>query len=260
MPVNPACDPALLGLSNLVALWFLDETSGTTLADSSGNGHDGQLGGNGIFPGPPGGHHTLGVDPVACDNGLALRFNGDFDRVNIPADAAFRTTGAFTILAWLRRNFSDDDGDAGGGIFSCGGIPGLGGGYSLFITRAVTADAQFPLRLGISDASDYQVVTGTTKITYPEPHFLAGVYDGTRLKVYVDGVLDADEAATLSPTFSGTSRPIIGVDPIEPNSSTFSTLDNVAFVARALSDAEVLALYNACRCHPAMRAKVWIMD
>ena len=75
--------------ANLLAHWPLDEGSGTTVTDVTGNGHDG------TFQGDP--------EWVAGELGGALRFDG-FDDYVIHTLPAARTFDSFTVALWVRAD------------------------------------------------------------------------------------------------------------------------------------------------------------
>ena len=79
--VSKAADP------DLVAHWKLDDGSGTTAIDSSGNGNDG------TFVGDP--------QWVAGKLGGALDFDGDGDYVDFGNDTIFDITDAFSLTLWI---------------------------------------------------------------------------------------------------------------------------------------------------------------
>ena len=92
-----ACLIFVLGLfltsaaqADLVGWWRLDDGSGTTAADSSGNGNDG----------------TIQGDPqwVAGKVGGALEFDGDGDYVDCGNDAVFDITEEITLSVWINAN------------------------------------------------------------------------------------------------------------------------------------------------------------
>ena len=104
--------------SDIVAYWKLDDASGTTAFDSSGNSHDG----------------TLEGDPQWVDGQFlgALEFDGSGDYVNCGTEVSFTTVGdggaanGYTISVWI--NPSDPGGD--GKI--CGDIDDSGWGAAGF--------------------------------------------------------------------------------------------------------------------------------
>ncbi|MFO0969605.1 MAG: LamG-like jellyroll fold domain-containing protein, partial [Gemmataceae bacterium] len=76
-------------------------------------------------------------------------------------------------------------------------------------------------------------------------HHVAATYDGTAVKIYLDGVLTGSHAVTGAIRHS-TADAFIGYDPTWPALPTSRTsVDDVALFARALSGGEVRATYNA---------------
>src|SRR5206468_9777237 len=73
--------------SGLIAYWKFDEGSGTTVADSSGNGNTG----------------TLVNGPVwtAGQVGNALFFDGIDDNITVPDSASLDLSSSFTLSAWV---------------------------------------------------------------------------------------------------------------------------------------------------------------
>ena len=75
--------------ASLVGWWKLDDGTGTTALDSTGNKHDG----------------TLVKDPVWTTGkvGGALEFNGTDNFVRIPDDPAltFAASKSYTLAAWV---------------------------------------------------------------------------------------------------------------------------------------------------------------
>ncbi len=86
-------------------------------------------------------------------------------------------------------------------------------------------------------------------ITASEPtlnvwHYVVGVYDGNNAYIYIDGVLQSNKS------FSGTLRsftPIIGGYMNNPADYLNGLIDDVRIYNRALSAAEVAAIYNATK-------------
>lgn len=79
-----------------VGYWKLDETSGTTAADSSGNGHNGTYT-NGPLLNQPG-FTNGGADPAVDFSGSGLA------RVAVPADA-LGLSSVFTVEIWTRAGY-----------------------------------------------------------------------------------------------------------------------------------------------------------
>lgn len=86
--------------SDLVGWWRLDEASGVTASDSSGNGNDGTL---------------INMDPandwVSGQRDGALDFDGWNDYVTCGSDQSLDITDDITIALWLRADDFDGDPD-----------------------------------------------------------------------------------------------------------------------------------------------------
>ncbi|MCH8292637.1 LamG domain-containing protein [Candidatus Poribacteria bacterium] len=83
---------AAIDPSTIVGLWHFDEGNGSTVADSSGNGHDGEIDG------------AVWVDGKMGDG---LEFDGD-DSVIVPDAPDLRIGEQLTMMAWF---FATDIGD-----------------------------------------------------------------------------------------------------------------------------------------------------
>ena len=83
-----------------VAHWMLDETTGTTAIDSTGNGH------NGMYENGP----TLGESAMF---GMGARFDGVNDRVRVPDNSAFSSHAStgLTVAAWVKVHAFNTDGN-----------------------------------------------------------------------------------------------------------------------------------------------------
>lgn len=113
-------------------------------------------------------------------------------------------------------------------------------GYLLQISTAGKAE------FAIGDGTSAEVATGATTITDNAWHLVTGTYDGTTIRVYVDGVEDGMQASTKTPTPT-TEKLQIGADEEEsPGTKNFGgRITDVRIYARVLSAGEVRALHNA---------------
>lgn len=158
-----------------LGLWKFD---GFTLADSSGNGNNGDAVNGGAYsPGYP--------------EYFSLKLpDGNGAYVNVPSSPTIDLTSPFTVEAWVKPEF----------VTSAGGqaiverynwLTTDDGGFALRLTAAGT------VLFGIvRQANVYNLVTGATALSAGW-HHVAGVYDGSRLNIYLDGRLDATSATTL---------------------------------------------------------------
>jgi YD repeat-containing protein len=129
---------------------------------------------------------TVVVAQSATDKSVSL--NGSTQHVDVPYNANLNITGALTVEAWIKTNSVAyqmvlERGDWSQGLMS----------YDLMI-------ADDKLRMDIKQSSGtYVSVVGNTSISTGAWHHVAGVYDGSNMKVYLDGVLDGTATATLTP-------------------------------------------------------------
>jgi hypothetical protein len=160
--------------------WKLDETSGSTASDSSGNGFNGTL--EGTF--------TFDTASVAGQFGGALNFNGIDDHVETGKTAfslGLVGNAARTVTAWVHTHGFND-----GGIYEMGRQSG-GQDFSL---RTRTVDNQWRVQYWGTDPA-----TGDIDFSYTSinrwVHF-AHVHDGTSTRIYADGQLVVNQSRTLN--------------------------------------------------------------
>ena len=196
----------------LVGHWTLDDGSGTTAADSSGNGHDGTL-----------------LDGTWTNGKIsgALDFDGTNDGIDFAAIPELDAPSAFTFAAWIRHDASTqfrsifDKRDAGTD------------GYDLYLTNSSRAFIR------VNTAT----LTGNAIVADGTWHHVAAVYDGSSMVLYVDGVEDA--AAMVSPSAINTTATLRIGHHFSSNDFRFAgTLDDARAYARALSLTEIQTLYD----------------
>jgi hypothetical protein len=205
--------------TSLRARWTLDETSGTTAADSSGNGA----------------HGTLINGPVwsAGRVGGALSFDGLDDRVQVADRASLDLTSQGTISAWIHP-LSLPDGYATVVEKFAGGSQGAG----------------FQLLLGASNTAGLWLMSGGTssKIESDANLFalnawthIAATWNGSTVQFYKNGA--AFGAGRLQPRSAGanTLPLVMGLD-TGYTGRLRGLLDDVQLHDRALAAAEVQAL------------------
>ena len=168
--------------TGLVGHWTLDETTGTTAADSSGNGNDGTVIGT-----------DFNTDSVTGVLNSALNFEGG--HITINDDPSLDLITNFTLSAWIKRSVTGQTDNI---------INKAGGSYVLFIENDDT------LRLTRQGVGE--IVISTTTITDTEWHHVVATYDGTIGKLYIDGV-DVSGVTTPQTLVANTSSLAIGARP-----------------------------------------------
>ncbi len=153
-----------------VAVWNLDETSGTTASDSSGNGYSATLSGP-VWGG-------------VARSGGSLSLDGTDDYA-ATAGPVVDTTKSFTVAAWVRL----DQTSSNQTILSQAGS--LAAGFQLYHSSTYG----WVFNRHATDTTNPTIIRARSAYT-PMPYVwthLAGVYDATnqQIKLYVNGVLDA---------------------------------------------------------------------
>lgn len=160
----------------LVAWYKLDESDGRTAADSSGNGHDAAVQGDPTW------------EPSGGKVGGAIALGGDGDFVDIRDESDFDFMGGVTVTAWIKANRLDRPWQA---------IVTKGDNTWRIQRNNEDSTLEFACTgLDIPGGNDYGSLYGAEAISLGEWHHIAGVYDGKRMAVYVDGVLDASHEAS----------------------------------------------------------------
>ncbi len=158
--------------------WSLNEGSGQTVRDWSGNNNHGYLG---LTPA------VDAADPTWVDDGIwgsALRFISD-DRVTIPANSNLQAQ-KLTVSAWVRWK---PEGGLGGETPGIHKYPlTMGGDGCRISSYGMGTDASEGLLFFIGTANGYVASPASTKAIWDGKwHHVAGTFDGTKVRFYVDG-------------------------------------------------------------------------
>jgi len=203
----------------MVGWWKFDEISGRTVSDSSGNQCTGTV---------------VGVPKWEQSGGKiggALVFDGS--RVEIGSERLFDITDAITVTAWIKVNAFDKwwqalvtkgdsswrlyrEGDSDNLAFHCDGV----------------RSAQEP----------WTTVRGQMNVSDGKWHHVAGVYDGCRIALFVDGQLDA--SCEASGQIQTNNYPVVIGDNAEaPGRQWSGLIDDVRIYSYALGPDEISVLY-----------------
>lgn len=209
-----------IDMTGNLGLWHFNESSGSII-DSSGNGNDGTVNG-GV---------NYGADGKL---GTALGFNGTDGYVNVPDHSSLNPTDEITLLAWVKWDID----------------PALGSSYASIINKNV--DNQYRLHHDISntnfefairtDPNGGRWVDSTTVPQKDKWYFVVGTYDGSFLKIYVDGVLENtnSHAGALL-----TSASDLNIGRRTSNDRFFNgVIDEAAIFDRALTAQEIEDIYK----------------
>lgn len=200
-----------------VAHWKFDEGTSTTASDSSGNGNDASLFG-------------AAWTSASAKGKFALQFDGVDDYAEVAYDPALDlgTTG-WTISLWIKAD------------------PTQAGGYAGLLDKCHTCQGGWVMSIfpGGQIGMNVSGIAGTHVFTVDSVldnvfHHVASTWDGTSLKMYLDGVLKQTVPHTDTPVAETANllignhyccyRPLNGV------------LDDVRIYATALTAKQVTKL------------------
>lgn len=208
----------VLADSPLVAL-HLDETSGTTAADYSGNGRD-----------MTSANCTLNQPGVMLAAGTSYDLNGSSSQISL-ADAAWQRPAAFTIKGWIKPDQVD--------FRAIAAKDAAGAGWAFYIVSG---------KLSLYTNGSAHTDT-TTALSTGVKYMVSATYDSGTIKLYVNDTLVATfPGASLTQT-SATSL-LLGVSTgSNGGASRFfwfdGLLDEVEYYDTALSGARIAAHYAA---------------
>jgi hypothetical protein len=211
--------------TNLVAYYKFNGN-----ANDSARGHNGTLEGN------------ANTTAQGLWDSNALDLDGTGDYVSIAENDDLKFDNNLTISAWVNSNTFNMS-QNGHGIFSYGSGSN---GYALEVIESDHGTYPSMLRfmgMGLTDNSVFGTFSLELNTWY---HIVAG-YDGSELFIYVNGELDDSDPSTGTITTPTTYGPRVGYAHFTGGSDNYwsGLIDEVKIYNRRLSDAELLADYNA---------------
>ena len=156
--------------SGLVAAYGFDEGSGTTVADASGNGNNGTI--------------TNATWAASGKYGKALQFNGTNALVTVPNAASLQLSAGMTLEAWVNPS-----------AVTAVWRDVIYKGNDNYYLEATSTNASKP-DAGLIAGGSYADAVGTAKLAASTWSYLTETYDGTTLRLYVNGTQVASTAHT----------------------------------------------------------------
>ena len=228
--------------ADLVGHWKLDEGSGTTVFDVSGNGNDGTITDNPDFDDPT---WIPGI------GGTALEFHGDTsvygsaNYIDCGHSPSLDITGPTSIALWIRPDADDPEGQGSPGGETapmCKAMAGMSPSWS------------FQVRYGWGGPEPYMAFTFNTSprawafvgknLERFEWCHIACSYDGTTLKCYLNG--EETDSTPMGPITSSSTPVMIGSDGW--GCDWIGAIDDVRIYDHALTVPEIMG---------AMEGEVW---
>jgi len=212
------------GEKGLIAYWNFDR-EGDEAEDVSGNGFNGT------------------INNCEFEKGIigkALKFNGTGSYVEVQHDEKLMPE-KFTISAWIKP-VSFEAQDRGPIIVSKYGPPAYNG--YLLLQEGTTGKPALHTADNQDMKGDRYRAIAPKPISTNEWHFIAGTFDGSKLCIYVDGVLKASAQGSFDIDENGVL--VIGAQSWNKELGLFTGLiDEVKIYDRALSEKEIGEQYNA---------------
>jgi len=216
----------------LVGCWDFDEGSGVTAVDSSGNGNHGLIV-NATYTG----------DDIPSQelSGYSLVFNNwggnAYSYVTIPDNSSLRPSSGLTLAAWVKAGTYE-------------------GRMRTIISKQLDASNGDSFVLWYHDDGNLWFdVGGVGHILIVQPpanewHHIVGTYNGSFMRLYVDGVEKVSSVATGTIPYDN-NPVLIGADSNQadhtPDAGWNGTIDDVLLYDRALNQEEVAILTGSSK-------------
>lgn len=213
---------SIIDISSLVSWWKMEGNSN----DSKGSNHG----------------TDTGMSYSKSDGKINKggHFVGGGSYISLPSGV--KPTGQFTVVAFVKTTSA-----ATGEVFTCWALNGSAYGGILLRVESTGVVSLFSAKnTGTSSGTDFQYTTGKAKINDGNWHMIAGVWDGSNLKVYVDGILDGSVSWGNAPAYGATTYNLIGSRKdtgaeVEP---FVGSIDEVIICNAAISAADILKIYE----------------
>ena len=192
--------------------------------------------------------HTLTA--IGTPTSLTTKFGGSIFLGNSSAyssvdHADFQPTGAFTIGFWLRKSNTGDYGC----VFQSASTNTSG--YRQGIEITVHNDNKMRFYLGNNSASAGDLLSNGKNVCDNIWHFVVCTWDGSYMRIYVDGVSDVTPLSWASaPVYNATNYPRIGARCLTGSNSIqyAGQLDDVFLLnGTAMTAGDVAQVYSSAR-------------
>ena len=219
-------------IANLSGWWQFSEGSGTTAADSSGNGNTATL--------------FNSVSWVSGQNGSAISANGTNQYAQIP-NVNLSTTNAVTWTGWVNRTYGSG---VGALIEDSSNFNTSSTGFGFFPDDSADCGVANTMMTGVNGNVGY------TLSCYAQPtsgvwHHIAAVYDKSQagtgvISLYIDGVLQTPvrQLNTSTNTNGFGSNPIYVFSRGGTSNFAAGKLDDLRVYNAALSAAQIQQIYQ----------------
>ena len=216
--------------NGVIGYWKMDDNAdNTTVVDSSGNGN------NGTFN-DAGGDPNTSAHHISGKVGGALTFDGDGDYVDIGDNAYLDSpsnSNALTISAWVYPK-------------TVSGIHGVVSKWAqnnrAYLLQLNSNRVEFAL--GYNSGGSYNSLSAAANLQTNNWYHIAGVYNGSNMIVYVDGIFVDGTSWSTAPSSTSAKVHIGDLEYSTARRYFNGTIDDVMIFNRALIEEEISALYN----------------
>jgi hypothetical protein len=209
-----------------VAYWRLDETTGSTMADASGNANNGRYAGV----------YALGQPGALA--GSAVAFDGESGAASVMSSPSLQIN-TVTIEIWLKKRSDTEY----GAYVAKNVAPGGGAGSGWF--QLLNSHHNGQLEFGVTSDGAPAVVSSAT-LALNTWYYVVATYDGAVAKLYVNGKLDG--SLKVAAVAKQTSDPLF-IGRRTDGFFTDAALSNVAIYSVALSADRIAAHWQASGSH-----------
>jgi hypothetical protein len=210
----------------MVGYWKLDDASGTSAVDSSGNGNTGTL--------------TNGPTWTTGRIGGAVDFDGTNDYINAGTDASLSLTGNFSLSAWINPSSYHTTGYFGLKNGFIGRGPAGTFNYALQATDATTISF---IKRTSPEALIFYNFTGISTLT-DQWTLVSAIVSGSTVTLYINGQYFGAQSIGTIASVAGDVLYLGTNIPGNSECSFTGKLDEVRIYNRALSAEEVAKLYR----------------
>jgi hypothetical protein len=232
---TPASENYIPAANACVGRWDFEEGSGNTTNDTSGNDNHGTLYGNASFT------------SSSVHGNYAMEFDGEGDYVDCGNDEELNLTTNFTLAAWINCE------DPLLGVSVDNTIVSKHYQFCLGIFNGTGNDSEWPpidcpplnktTLIWYDDTSgSWHYFGGNTSLMNHTWYHLAATYDGTDVKLYVNGELDKTYNAPNESPLASDDSVMIGARDASWNFN--GNIDDVYIWNRTLSWEEINTTYN----------------
>jgi hypothetical protein len=234
--VNTTSYSQLVMSDDPASYWKLDETNGTTAADATGVA-------DGTYTSGPTLNQTTGVKNAGTAVGLT---DASGSRITAGHNYDFGNREPYSLECWLAPTAATADWRMVMSNADWQAAPGLGSpGWGLMLQP--TSYTPNAVHFERSDAAGgYDSLNSAAGLQVGTWHHVVVTYDGTTLRLYVNGALQDSNSSTRNSGNTGLGLDLGGSEG-SPTSNVGGRLDEVAIYDHALSQQQVTEHYDTGR-------------